>query len=83
MLVGSLNYISPEGINENFGSKLGPCSSFETDLWSFGVIVWQLYSKENMTPFAADSNEETFAKIKSGEYVLPDSDMPQDAKDLI
>lgn len=67
-LVGSKNYISPEALAENFESSSGPHVSFGTDLWSLGVIIWQLYSSENLTPFESDSEEETFAKIKTCTY---------------
>lgn len=43
-IFGTRDYISPEilqGIKPTFGS----------DLWSLGIIVWQIYSLENRTPF--------------------------------
>lgn len=68
-LVGSRDYISPEGINANKGSKVQP--DFCTDLWSLGVIIWQLYSKDNSTPFKAETTDETFANIQACNYKMP------------
>jgi serine/threonine protein kinase len=45
-MVGTQDYISPEAI---CGKKSE--ISFAADLWSVGVIVWQLFSKKNITPF--------------------------------
>ena len=45
-IVGTEQYISPEAI---YGKKSE--INFSTDLWSLGVIIWQLFSKENDTPF--------------------------------
>ena len=47
LYVGTEEYISPEGLSS------GPSSAprFENDLWSLGIIVWQLFSANNSTPF--------------------------------
>jgi serine/threonine protein kinase len=54
-LVGTEDYISPEAI-ESPNSIL----TFATDLWSFGVILWQIFSKVNTSPFAESCQERTF-----------------------
>jgi len=47
---------------------------FGTDLWSFGVIVWQLFSDENRTPFESVNEKMINDKIYRVNY-----DMPQGA----
>ena len=38
---------------------------FASDMWSFGVIVWQMFSLNNSTPFEANNPEETIELIRS------------------
>lgn len=54
-LVGSQEYISPEGV-AGIQSRVGHAS----DLWSLGVILWQMHSRQNETPFMAETQESTF-----------------------
>jgi 3-phosphoinositide dependent protein kinase-1 len=76
-LVGTEEYISPEALeNSNQGV------SYASDLWSFGVIVWQIFAKTNTTPFADASQEKTFQRIKQCSYSMPE-DTPEVAQDLI
>ena len=65
-LVGSEEYISPEALS---GEKR-VCHQ-GADLWSLGVIIWQIFSKERVTPFAGATQEETFNKIVAGNYDMP------------
>jgi serine/threonine protein kinase len=58
--VGTEAYISPEAIEQRSSDKI-TCSS---DLWSLGVIIWQIFSKKNTTPFADSTQEKTFMNIK-------------------
>jgi serine/threonine protein kinase len=77
--VGTQDYISPEALS---GQKSQ--ISFASDLWSFGVIVWQIFSANNLTPFAADSTEETFRKIKEAQFEMPEGPhLTTEVKDLI
>ena len=76
-IVGTEDYISPEALNST-----PDLVSFATDLWSLGVIIWQVFSKKDDTPFSADSEEATFAKIRACEYSMP-MDIPEVAADLI
>jgi serine/threonine protein kinase len=55
-LVGTEEYISPEALENIASSEV----TFATDLWSLGVIIWQIFSKDNTTPFAAESQSLTF-----------------------
>lgn len=49
-----------------------------------GVIVWQLFSKQNSTPFQAPTLEETLIKIKETKFEMPNStDLTEETKDLI
>ena len=62
-LVGTEEYISPEALN---------CErdiSFESDLWSLGVIIYQIFSIDNKTPFHSnDSHESVFDRIRGLKY---------------
>lgn len=55
-LVGTEDYISPEALENIASSEV----TFSTDLWSLGVIIWQIFAKDNTTPFSADSQALTF-----------------------
>ena len=78
-MVGTQDYISPEAI---CGKKSE--ISFAADLWAVGVIIWQLFSKKNTTPFQSAALEETLNKIKETKFVMPDStDLNWETKDLI
>ena len=77
-LVGTEAYISPEAIQANSFEKV----SYESDLWSLGVIIWQLFSSKNSTPFTGENQTEVFAAIKNGKYEKADLATPEIA-DLI
>ena len=53
-MVGTTDYLSPEAV---IGKKSE--ISFSADLWSLGVVVWQLFSDKNLTPFQANTFEKT------------------------
>lgn len=76
-IFGTRDYIPPEmlqGLKPTFGS----------DLWSLGIIIWQLYSLDNSTPFEASSEEETFKLILNGDYSMPEGPhVTSEVKDLI
>lgn len=75
-MVGTEQYISPEAIASS------STVTFAADLWSLGVIVWQIFSKENETPFAAETEAATFDKIRAVDYQMPE-DIPEVAANLI
>ena len=54
-IVGTVFYVSPEMVKDN-------AYSFATDIWAFGVIVYQLFTGE--TPFNGETQDEIFEKIK-------------------
>ena len=61
-------------------SRVGHAS----DLWSLGVIIWQIHSKQNKTPFLAETQESTFQRIVAGDYQMPEGEnVGPEAKDLI
>lgn len=75
--VGTQDYISPEALRQE---KV----SFASDLWSFGVIVWQIFSSTNRRPFEATTDEETNRKILACEWEMPDSPhLTPEVSDLI
>lgn len=72
--VGTKEYVSPEVLK---GRSCSPAA----DMWSLGVIIYQLYT--GVTPFfVADSEYYTFQNIMECKYQIPHS-VPEDAKDLI
>ena len=72
--VGTKEYVSPEVLK---GRSCSPAA----DMWSLGVIIYQLYT--GTTPFF-DPNSEyfTFQSIMECKYEIPES-VPSDVKDLI
>lgn len=72
-LVGSECYISPEML-------ISRQSSYASDLWAFGVIIYQLLT--NQMPFKGKTQDLTFELIKSGRFMIPDF-VDETAKDLI
>ena len=78
-IVGTEAYISPETIETCSGK---PQITFGSDLWSLGVIIWQIFSKDNSTPFGETCQEMTFQNIKNCNYQMPE-DCPEIAQDLI
>ncbi len=73
--VGTEDYIAPEIINSEL-------STFASDLWSMGVIAYQvLFGK---TPFKCNGDRTTFDRILECNYDFPpDSQVSNEAKDLI
>lgn len=77
VLFGTPEFIAPEVINyEPIG--------FASDMWSVGVICYVLLS--GLSPFAGDSDAETFANITRAEFDFDDDAfvaISDDAKDFI
>ena len=74
---GSPIYVAPEIL-------LGKSYGLEVDVWSLGVIAYILLC--GFAPFQGDTDEETYAIIKSSELIFVDpfwSDISVEAKDLI
>ena len=55
-------------------------STYSSDLWALGVIIYQMLSGK--IPFKGKTQENTFEKIKSGVFEM-DQSIPQIAQDLI
>jgi serine/threonine protein kinase len=78
-MVGTQDYISPEGLKGQ-SSMIG----FGADLWTLGVMIWQIFSDSNLTPFAAKTQEETFIKVQLCDYAMPEGPhVTDDVKSLI
>lgn len=73
--VGTEDYIAPEIIRSEE-------STFASDLWSLGVIAFQLFTGK--TPFKSNTAYTTFEKIQACDYEMPnESKIPIQAQDLI
>ena len=72
--IGTPNYIAPEKLDHNY--------SFESDIWSLGIILYTLIIGKK--PFEQKSITETYRAIKIGKYSFPeDCQISEDLKDLI
>lgn len=52
--VGTVNYLSPEGISLNYTQK--------SDIWAFGILAYKFYF--NKLPYEGKDSIEIFKKIK-------------------
>lgn len=77
--VGTPDFMSPEGVKEF--DKGGHGCDFKSDLWSVGVLLYQLYA--GALPFEAASPYMTFLKIQRGVYGRNMGIWDDDAWDLI
>ncbi|KAL3275860.1 hypothetical protein HHI36_020601 [Cryptolaemus montrouzieri] len=71
--VGTAQYVSPEVLH-------GEETSYSSDLWAFGCIIYQMISGQ--TPFRAASEYLIFQKITNLDYQFPE-EFDQSAKDLV
>lgn len=71
---GTANYMAPEVIN-------GDCYDFKADVFSYGMILWELYADEH--PFANCTQEKVFELISSNTKLEFRKLISQDLKDLI
>lgn len=55
-LVGSANYLSPEGLQLRYSTK--------SDIWAFGVLAYKF--NFNCLPFEGNSNAEIFQQLAEG-----------------
>ncbi len=62
ILCGTLDYVCPEMVNGVHYTK-------EVDLWSVGVLAYQLLF--GVAPFKAENKSGTFAKVKDLQYTFP------------
>lgn len=73
-MIGTPYYISPEIINNN-------PYRFETDVWSLGVILYELMALE--PPFKAKTLQLLSLKIVKGKYSDPPSTYSREIKALV
>ena len=78
LMAGSPNYLAPEVLDEKIGY------SYERDIWSLGVILYELiFGKKPFLSKKGDKGE-LFDKIKRVDYSFPkNSNISESAKDLI
>ena len=62
-VVGTPDYIPPEIV-------MRKSHTFTVDWWALGIIIYEFIMGE--TPFHADTEIETYARIVKGKYTLPD-----------
>lgn len=72
--VGTPDFMTPEAVNDK-------TSSFEADLWTFGAILFQMYT--GLTPFNSVSPYMTFLRIKRANVTRKLGIVDDDAWDLI
>jgi serine/threonine protein kinase len=71
---GTPVYVSPEVLNENYDHK--------TDIWSFGVLCYELLIGSNPFEIETLTKEQTYLKISNMDYDYP-SEVPNICKDFI
>ena len=76
LFVGSPEYISPEVLEHNY-PLIGP----GVDIWAFGVMIYLFFT--GITPFNTKKETEILENIKNVKYSFENTDIPDDAKDLI
>ena len=76
LFVGTPEYISPEVLEHNY-PLIGP----GVDIWAFGVIIYLFFT--GTTPFNSKKESEILENIKNVKYSFDNTDIPDDAKDLI
>ena len=76
LFVGTPEYISPEVLEHNY-PLIGP----GVDIWAFGVMIYLFFT--GITPFNTKKESELLENIKNVKYSFDNTDIPDDAKDLI
>lgn len=62
-MVGTPHYIAPEIFGGSYDEKC--------DVWSLGVIAYQLFSQGEF-PFEGENEIQIFKAIRKGKFYLPD-----------
>lgn len=76
-MIGSIEYISPEVLEQRY-SRIGPM----VDIWALGIIIYLLFTGK--TPFKGKNDEITKDNIIKINYNFDEKDnIPEEAKDLI
>ena len=76
LFVGTPEYVSPEVLEHNY-SLIGP----GVDIWAFGIMIYLFFT--GYTPFKAKTEKEILKNIKNINYTFDNTEIPDDAKDLI
>ena len=76
LFVGTPEYISPEVLEHNY-PLIGP----GVDIWALGVMIYLFFT--GITPFNSKKESELLENIKNVKYSFDNTDIPDDAKDLI
>ena len=70
--LGTPYYMAPEVLGGSYGK--------ESDIWSMGVVLYQMLSGK--MPFDGSKVEQVLFKIKKGDFEMPEH-FSNDLKDLI
>ena len=68
---GSKEVISPDELNNSNGNSSQKIYNNKIDLWSLGVITYELLTGQ--PPFLGDNPKDIYNQIKEGKYKLPSS----------
>lgn len=81
-----VRWLAPEAIRWKLeGEDSGPQYSAKSEVWSYGVCVWELFNQATMMPHQSLSNEDYINKVLAGEELhleLP-PECPDTVRELV
>ena len=57
-------------------------SSFKSDSWSFGIVLWEIFSGGKL-PYEGYNNEQTLAQVQNGYRLPPPENMPEEVATIM
>jgi serine/threonine protein kinase len=61
----------------------GRVYSTASDMWSFGVVLWEVFSSADHIPYAKWSNSKVIKQVKRGHRLAPPANCPRDVYSLM